>query len=265
MLSHQVKFPVEEDGFSALPANVFMDKGFTMPVGSKLGLVPRKGHNKYESDVNPDIKLLHGTTTLSFRFKHGCVVAVDSRATMGNYISSQSVKKVIEINDRLLGTMAGGAADCSFWERELGRRCRLWELENKEKITVRAASKIFANITYQYKDYGLSIGSMMIGWDKTGPQLYYVDNDGTRLKGDLFSVGSGSTYAYGVLDNGYKWDLELEEALELGRRAIFHATHRDAYSGGVVNVYHVHENGWTKISQDNTNDLFHEKYYPEGK
>jgi 20S proteasome alpha/beta subunit len=37
--------------------------------------------------------------------------------------------------------------------------------------------------------------------DETGPQLYYVDDDGTRLKGKYFSNGSGSTYAYGVLDN----------------------------------------------------------------
>jgi 20S proteasome alpha/beta subunit len=44
------------------------------------------------------------------------------------------------------------------------------------------------------------MGTMITGWDKTGPQLYYVDNDATRIHGDLFSVGSGSTYAYGVLD-----------------------------------------------------------------
>ena len=34
--------------------------------------------------------------------------------------ASGTVKKVIEINPYLLGTMAGGAADCSFWERNLG-------------------------------------------------------------------------------------------------------------------------------------------------
>ena len=68
-----------------------------------------------------------------------------------------------------------------------------------------------------------------------GPGLYYVDSDGTRLSNDMFSVGSGATYAYGVLDSGYKWDLTVEEAIQLGRRAIYHATHRDAYSGGVVN------------------------------
>ena len=68
-----------------------------------------------------------------------------------------------------------------------------------------------------------------------GPGLYYVDNDGERLKGNLFSVGSGSVYAYGILDSDYKWDLSEEDARELGKRAIYHATHRDAYSGGVVN------------------------------
>ena len=56
---------------------------------------------------------------------------------------------------------------------------------------------------------------MIAGWDKTvspigrgytiyadlqGPALFYVDDSGQRLKGDLFSVGSGSTFAYGVLD-----------------------------------------------------------------
>jgi 20S proteasome subunit beta 5 len=64
--------------------------------------------------------------------------------------------------------------------------------------------------------------------------LYYVDDDGVRLKGNLFSVGSGSTFAYGVLDVNYKFDMQTEEALDLGRRAIYHATHRDAYSGGCV-------------------------------
>lgn len=51
----------------------------------------------------------------------------------------------------------------------------------------------------------------------------------------MFSTGSGNTHAYGVMDSGYRPDLSLEEAYDLGRRAIVHATHRDNYSGGVVN------------------------------
>lgn len=144
------------------------------------------------------------------------------------------MKKVIEINPFLLGTMAGGAADCQFWERNLGRQCRLYELAHGKRITVRAASKLLANTVYSYRGMGLSMGTMVAGWDAAGPGLYYVDSDGQRTSGKVFSVGSGSLYAYGVLDEGYNWDLSVEDAIELGQRAIYHATFRDAASGGCV-------------------------------
>merc|ERR1719262_2176801 len=104
----------------------------------------------------------HGTTTLGFIFQGGVLIAVDSRASMGSYIGSQSVKKVIEINEYLLGTMAGGAADCSFWERHLARMCRLYELRNKMRISVAGASKLLANIFFNYRGYGASGGVVRV-------------------------------------------------------------------------------------------------------
>jgi len=228
---------------------------FELPVVAKPGEFLTDVFSR--PDAPASIEMAHGTTTLAFVFSRGVVVTVDSRSTQGSYIASGTVKKVIEINPYLLGTMAGGAADCSFWERELGRRCRLYELRNKERISVAAASKLLANMVYAYKGYDLSMGTMITGWDKTGPALYYVDNDGTRLKGQRFSVGSGSTYAYGVLDSGYHYDMEVDEACELGRRSVYHATHRDAYSGGVINVYHVTQDGWRKVSSEDCFDLHH--------
>uniref|UniRef100_A0A4X1V1W8 Proteasome 20S subunit beta 8 n=1 Tax=Sus scrofa TaxID=9823 RepID=A0A4X1V1W8_PIG len=144
------------------------------------------------SAMNVQIEMAHGTTTLAFKFQHGVIVAVDSRASAGSYI----------------------ALTPSY---------------------VSAASKLLSNMMYQYRGMGLSMGSMICGWDKKGPGLYYVDENGTRLSGNMFSTGSGNTYAYGVMDSGHRYDLSIEEAYDLGRRAIVHATHRDSYSGGVVN------------------------------
>ena len=76
------------------------------------------------------------------------------------------MKKIIEINSYLLGTMAGGAADCTYWERVLAKQCRIYELRNRERISVAAASKLLANMVYQYKGYGLCMGVMICGWDK---------------------------------------------------------------------------------------------------
>lgn len=160
--------------------------------------------------------------------------------------------------------MAGGAADCVYWDRVLAKECRLHELRNRERISVAAASKIMSNISNHYKGMGLSMGMMLAGYDKKGPSLYYIDSDGSRTLGNLFSVGSGSLYAYGVLDSGYRHDLTDQEAYELGRRSIYHATHRDAYSGGIIRVYHMTPNGFIHISDEDCMDL-HYKYQEEKK
>lgn len=82
------------------------------------------------------------------------------------------------------------------------------------------------------------------------------------MRGERFSVGSGSTFAYGVLDTGYDFNLSIPDALELGRRAIYHATHRDAYSGGSVNVFHVKETGWEFHGNFDVNDLHWVRHFP---
>ncbi|KAH7923588.1 N-terminal nucleophile aminohydrolase [Leucogyrophana mollusca] len=211
-----------------------------------------------DTDQASRIKIHHGTTTLAFRYQGGVIVAVDSRSSAGSYIGSGTVKKVIEINQYLLGTMAGGAADCQYWETYLGMHCRLHELRNRERISVAAASKYLSNLVYSFKGTGLSMGTMLCGWDKTGPAVYYVDSDGTRLKGDLFSVGSGSTFAYGVLDQGYRWDLTDAEAQELGRRSIYAAGHRDAFTGNSCNLYHMKEDGWKFIGNYDLSELHYQ-------
>ena len=94
------------------------------------------------------------------------------------------------------------------------------------------------------------MGTMFTGSDKTGASLYYIDNDATRLRGQMFAVGSGGTFAYGVLDTNYRYDLTLDEAVKLGMRAIASATFKDSPSGGVVRIYHVTQEGHWNLIHD---------------
>lgn len=208
--------------------------------------------------VSHKIKPRHGTTTLAFVFQEGMVIAVDSRATSGSYIVSQTVNKVIEVNKHLVGTMAGCAADCFYWEKDMGLHAKKFELMYGKRISAAAASMYLSSSIRYYKGYGLSIGSMVCGWDRDGPGLYYVNDEGTRIKGNIFSVGSGSTIAYSVLSNDYRYDMKKSEALELGKRAIYHAAHRDAFSGGLVNLYFMNEEGWVKIGSYDASVLYEE-------
>ena len=94
------------------------------------------------------------------------------------------------------------------------------------------------------------MGTMFTGSDKTGASLFYIDNDATRVKGNLFAVGSGGTFAYGVLDTNYRYDMSLDEAIALGIRAISSATFKDSASGGVVRIYHVTNHGSWQLIHD---------------
>ena len=101
----------------------------------------------------------------------------------------------------------------------------------------------------------LSMGAMVCDWDKTGLNIFYVDFDDTRLKGTMFSVGfgsgSGSIFAYCVPDQRYTYNMTPEEVIDVGQLSIYHATHRDVASGGVVKFYYVKKDVLVKISSDN--------------
>jgi len=206
----------------------------------------------------PALHFAHGTTTLAFIFKGGIIVAVDSRASLGTFIGSKTVQKVLPINPKMLGTMAGGAADCSYFIRKLAARAALHEAQEERPMSIARASRMLSSVLYANRGAGLSMGTMIMGYDEdseceTGansrPRIFYVDDRGTRIEGDMFSVGSGSTYALAVLDGQEdRFSLSTEQAVRLAVQAIRYATFRDGSSGGFINVYHIAPGGeWKRV------------------
>lgn len=100
---------------------------------------------------------------------------------------------------------------------------------------------------------------MSMGSRTCGPRIIYVCSDGLRLQGELFSVGSGSPYAYSILDSSVYWGMSVQEATEVAREAVYRATYRDAYSGNNVDLYHVTAKGWRRRERENLK----EEYYRE--
>lgn len=218
-----------------------------------------KGVPLPQKEIDKHIQPRHGTTTLAFITRDGIIIAVDSKATAGAFVASRTVNKVIEINPYLLGTMAGGAADCFFWEKLLGVEATMYELENEEKISAQHASKILADMMRSHRRYRLSMSSMICGYDLSGPSIYNVTNEGMRVKHHIFSVGSGSTVAKGILTQRYRFDMTKTEALELGKDAIYAAGMRDAATGGVINLYFMDQTGWQKVGSWDLNTVRNEK------
>jgi len=203
----------------------------------------------------PPLEFAHGTTTISFVFRDGIVAAVDSRASIGQFVGSRTVQKVLPIHKTMLGTMAGGAADCSFWIRKLRSEAKRFHLEDGDgrTLSVARASMWLSSYLYENRSLKLSVGTMIMGVDQHSGEasIYYTDDQGARIRGDLFAVGSGSTFALGILDSETDAETRLQmtenEAVALAIKAIRHATFRDAYSGGYIGVYVVTKEGWKKV------------------
>uniref|UniRef100_A0A674MU66 Proteasome subunit beta n=1 Tax=Takifugu rubripes TaxID=31033 RepID=A0A674MU66_TAKRU len=189
--------------------------------------------------------LSHGTTTLAFIFQGGVLAAADTRSSCSGLVACPASQKIVPIHSHLVGTTSGTSADCVLWKRILARELRLYQLRHGRRLSTRGAAKLFSHMLHPFKGTELC-ASAGVRSSFSGPSLYYVCSDGTRLQGTVFSVGSGSPYAYSILDQGVEWDLSVEEATSVAREAVFRATHRDAYSGNCVDVYLISSKGWTR-------------------
>uniref|UniRef100_A0A8C6P4S4 Proteasome subunit beta n=1 Tax=Nothobranchius furzeri TaxID=105023 RepID=A0A8C6P4S4_NOTFU len=208
--------------------------------------------------------MAHGTTTLAFMFQGGVLAAADTRSSCSGLVACPASQKILPIHSHLVGTTSGTSADCMLWKRILARELRLYQLRHSRRLSTRGAAKLLSHMLHPFK--GTELCSA--GTTKTqkpdlarlsGPRLFYVCSDGTRLEGMLFSVGSGSPYAYSILDQGVRWGLTVEEATSVAREAVYRATHRDAYSGNFVDVFHITSKGWTRRKREDLK----EEYYRE--
>eukprot|EP01038_Epipyxis_sp_PR26KG_P010493 gene10493-14104_t len=205
------------------------------------------GSSEFQSK-NVDLSKLqyHGTTTLAIKLKNSVLICVDSKASIGSYVGSRTVKKVFKITNRIVSTMAGGAADCLHWIRRTSQQAKIIEYRYDTELRVESVAKLLASSLREYRGAGLSVGTMVAGYDTAnGPSLYYVDSNGSCVPGSFFCVGSGANLAYSIVDCDEisLENMSLDETIDLVVRAVRHATVRDGYSGGYINVLQVDEKG----------------------
>ncbi len=117
----------------------------------------------------------HGTTTLAFVFKDSIIVAVDSMASIGNYVGSRTVKKVFPLSNHIVATMAGGAADCTYWLRRVAAQAKIIEYDFDCELEPVSYARILATSLREFKGSDISVGTMIAGWHScSGPTCNHV-------------------------------------------------------------------------------------------
>jgi proteasome beta subunit len=197
-----------------------------------------------------------GTTTIGIVSESSVVLATEHRATIGNIIAHKDVRKVFEIDKNLGLTTAGLVGDAQLLARYLKAEVELYKLKRGSNMTVKAASTLLSNILrggggaagFYY------VGLIMGGVDSQGGHVYGLDAAGGSIRDDYVTVGSGSLFAYGVLEDGYKPGISLDEAANLSIRALSAAMKRDAASGDGITVAVIDKEGYRELDQADIGD-----------
>ena len=206
-------------------------------------------------DKNETEKALHtGTTTVGMVCKDGVVFASDRRATMGYLIASKDIDKIYKIDDHVAMTIAGGVGDAQLLIRWMQAEARLYRLKHERGITVEAAATLLANILTQYKFFPFFV-QLLIGGVDEKPRVFSVDMLGGVTEEKFTSTGSGSPIAYGVLEEMYKDDENIDNNTRIAAKAVSAAMRRDAASGERVDIVIINKQGFRRLDKSEIKNL----------
>jgi proteasome beta subunit len=193
-----------------------------------------------------------GTTTVAAVCSDGVIMATDTRATMGNYVASKHAKKVYQITDQLAMTIAGGVAAAQRVVEILKVNAKLYNLEKGRPMPVAAAARLVSNILFSNREVGapLPLQALIGGVDLTGPHVYNLDPYGSLTEEKMVSTGSGSPFAYGVLEDRYKEDSTVAEMSPVVVKAVDSAMKRDVASGDNFDVAVITSEGFKELSEE---------------
>ena len=195
-----------------------------------------------------------GTTTVALKCKDGVILAADRRATMGHFISNTEAQKVYQIDDMIAATIAGGVGDAQNIMRLIKAEAKLFKMNRKQPMTVKAAATLTSNVLNGNRYYPYMVMSIIAGLDES-PRVFSIDPVGGLMEEDYISTGSGSPIAYGVLESEFKKDKTVADNLKIAVKAIKVAQLRDSASGNGVTLTSITKDGFKQYAQSEVDKI----------
>merc|ERR1712205_113814 len=171
-----------------------------------------------------------GTTIVGCIYKDGVVLGADTRATGGSTVCDKACEKIHKIADNIYCCGAGTAADTQQVTDMVASQLELHRMATGRESRVKTALAMLKQMLFRYQG-AISAALVLGGVDCKGPHIYTVYPHGSTDNLGYATMGSGSLAAMSVFEARYKDDMELEEAKELVKDAIFAGIFNDLGSG----------------------------------
>lgn len=175
------------------------------------------------------------------------MLAADRRATAG-FVVNKRARKIIQITDTMAVTMAGLVSDAQLLSKLVKAEIKLKDLQTNRTTMVREAANLLGGMLYMnLRKMSMVpgiVGFLLGGADKDGFHLYDLGIDGSVTDvEDYVSDGSGSVFAFGVLETIYRKGMTVEEGVKVAAKALNAALQRDTATGNGIDVLTITDKG----------------------
>jgi len=161
-----------------------------------------------------------GSTTIGIKTPNFAMIASQIKPT---HPLIEPSEKIFPIDYHVGATGAGYIGDILQLIDTLRLESQKHRLTYETPIDVDSLAKHLSSFLHNYTTYAVrpqAASIIITGEDQTGIQLYQVDPSGTFFRGSGFAIGQSSEIALDVITKEYSKDMKLDQAVELGRKAI---------------------------------------------
>ena len=231
--------PTENSPFTGNRDRRALEREATEP---ELGVPPQGAGGAERSGADGDANTLEtGTTTVGITAGDSVVLATDMRASAGNLVASKQAEKILEIHPRAALTIAGAVSAAQSLVASLRAEVSLYETRRDEEMSMQALSTLISNFLRSGAFF--IVQPVLGGVDSEGAHVYSIDPIGSVSEEPYTASGSGTPFAYGVLENEFEEGMDTEAARTLAARSVNAATERDTASGNGLLLSTVSDDG----------------------
>ncbi|TVU04935.1 hypothetical protein EJB05_48079 [Eragrostis curvula] len=186
-----------------------------------------------------------------------CVVAADTRLSVGYSILSRDQSKISELADKCVLASSGFQGDIKALQKNLAAKELVYEHNHNKKMSCPAMAQLLSNTLYYKRFFPYYTFNVLGGLDSQGKGCVFTyDAVGSYERTGYSAQGTGAKLIMPVLDNQLKspsplllpaqdavTPLSESDAVDLVKDVFASATERDIYTGDKLEIVVINSSG----------------------
>jgi len=188
------------------------------------------GNNRYPSYYGPGGRLVFvdsaleavnkGSTTIGIKTSNFAILSSQIKPTRPLVEPSE---KIFSIDDNVGATGSGYIGDILQLIDEIRLHAQKHRVTFETPIEIGSLAGHISSYLHSFTIYSVrpqAASILIAGRDQMGVQLYQIDPSGTYFRGSAFAIGQSSEIALEVILQGYRDNMDIEQAVQLSNNAI---------------------------------------------